>query len=229
MKKFILSLALICPLASRLQGGVVLDTTNPPGMPLTMNSGSVSGSMYVTANSDNNPNDVMAAWNVQLQISAIAGATGTLSFQTPATGTPPAPTNYIFGSDGLGITVANSGSILSANDFFDPAAGLGAAVPSAPGANLLELDFLASSNASGLFGIYADEGIATTQWTDSNFTTQIFSNAPDGTGTVLIGEVMVTPSGVQPVPEPSSLTLLWMGAAVLASWNCWRKRTNNAA
>lgn len=161
-------------------------------------------------------------------ISAIAGATGTLSFQTPASGTPLAPSNYVFGANGLGIVAINSGSTLSANDSFDPAAGLGVAIPSAPGANLLELGFLASSNASGLFGIYADEGVATAQWTDSNFTTQLFSNVPDGTGTVLIGEVLVTAPGVQPVPEPSSLTLLWMGGTVLGSCNCWRKRKNIA-
>ena len=68
------------------------------------------------------------------------------------------------------------------------------------------MDFLASSNASGLFGIYALEGAALTQWTDSNLNTQFFTNVPDGTGMVLIGEVSV-------VPEPSALVLA--GTAML--------------
>ena len=38
--------------------------------------------------------------------------------------------------------------------------------------------------ASGSFGIYAVQGAAFTQWTDSNFTPQFFTNVPDGTDTV---------------------------------------------
>jgi hypothetical protein len=71
---------------------------------------------------------------------------------------------------------------------------------------LLQTDFLASANASGLFGVYAVRGAASTQWTDANFTTQFFTTVPDGTGTVLIGDVLVTPAVA--APEPSSLTLL---------------------
>ncbi len=131
-----------------------------------------------------------------------AGDTGVLTFQDPATGIAANPANYIFANTGLGIVAANSTNVLSANDFFDPAAGPGAAVPGTPAANLLSLDFHASPAASGLFGIYAVEGTALTQWTDSNFTTQFFTNVPNGTGTVRIGDVLI------PVPEPASLWML---------------------
>ena len=120
MKKLILSLACLCLLAGAAPAGVVLSTSNPPGTPLIMNAGSTSGSMLVNVVSDNPPNDVMAAWNVTLAIVPEAGATGTLSFQDPATGTPSPPPNYIFDGNGLGISATNSVSQLSANDFFNP-------------------------------------------------------------------------------------------------------------
>jgi len=90
---------------------------------------------------------------------------------------------------------------LSANDFFI-GQGLGAVVPAA-GAGLLDVDFLASSNASGRFGIYALEGAALTQWTDYNATTQFFTDVPNGTAMDRIGDVVVGAT----VPEPSALVM----------------------
>ena len=176
--------------------------------------------MFITVVSDNAPNDVMSAWNFQLQIAAITG-TGSLTFQDPVTGTPSNPANYVFGSNGLGILATNGGTTLSANDFFNPAAGPGAAVPGTPGANLLQMDFLASPTASALFGIYAVEGAANTQWTDSNATTRFFTNVPDGTDMVEIGEVMVVPNAV---PEPSTFWVFGLGGVAFAGWEWWRKR-----
>jgi hypothetical protein len=147
-----------------------------------------------------------------------AGATGALTFQDPATGTPANPFNYIFGNNGLGIVATNSSNELSANDFFDPTAGPGAAVAGTPAANLLSMDFLASPTASGLFGIYAVEGTALTEWTDSNFDTQFFTNVPNGTGTVHIGDVLI------PVPEPASIFMLLGPLAVALA--CLDRRGN---
>ena len=222
MKKLIPCFAILVLLSGSAQAGVVLSTSNPSGTPLTMSAGSISGTMLVSVASDNPPNDVMAAWNLQLEIVPNSGAAGTVTFQDPATGTPPNPPGYIFGSNGLGIAVTDGGSMLNANDFFDPTIGPGASVPGAPGANLLQLDFLASSNASGSFGIFALEGSANSLWNDSNLNPQFFTDVPDGTGMVQIGAVVI--AQVQSVPEPSSVVLLGLAGTVLAGCGCCRKR-----
>ena len=220
MKKLFLSLVFLSLLAGGARAGVVLGTSNPPGTPLITSAGAVSGPMLVDVVSDNPPNDIMAAWNIKLAIAPEGGASGTLTFHDPGTDNPANPPNYIFGGNGLGIAATNAGSTLSANDFFDPSVGPGVAVRGTPGASLLAMDFLASSNASGLFGVYAVEGAALTQWTDSNSTAQFFTNVPDGTGMVLIGEVLI-PGSV--VPEPSSFVLLALGCTALAGWR-WRRK-----
>jgi hypothetical protein len=201
MKNSFVFFAVLGLLAGGARAGVILDTSNPPGTPLTMSAGATSGLMSVSVLSNNPPNDIMAGWQFDLVIVPNGGATGTLTFQSPATGTPADPPNYIFGSNGLGIVDTNNGTTLTANDLF-AGAGSGATVPGSPGANLLQMDFLASSGASGLFGIYAIEGPGATSWIDSSFNTQFFTNVPNGSSMVLIGDVLVTPpSGSSSVPE----------------------------
>jgi len=228
MKKLVLSVVFLSLLGGAARADLTLNTDYAPGTPLAMSAGTTSGPMLVGVVSDNPPNDIMAAWQFVLAIAPESGASGTLTFQDPATGTPSNPSNYIFGSNGLGISATNFGSNLSANDFFN---GSGAVVPGAPGANLLQMDFRASSNASGVFGIYALQGIpyppgiANTLWTDSNFNTQYFTNVPNATGTVLIGEVSVLSSAVA---EPSTFWVFGLGGAALAGWRWWRQRKEAA-
>jgi hypothetical protein len=226
MKKLLLSVLFLSLLGSAARADLTLNTTNPPGMPLDMSAGTTSGPMLVGVVSDSYPNDIMAAWQFVLTILPESGAGGTLTFQDPGTGmtTPPNPPNYVFGIgiNALGISAnnTNSGSTLSAYDFYT-GPNLGAVVPGTPGANLLQMDFLASSNASGLFGIYAQQGIANTLWADSNFNTQYFTNVPNVTGMVQIGEVDVVSSAV---PEPSTFWMFGLASAALAGWQCWSRR-----
>ncbi len=203
-----------------VRADIALLTSNPPGTPLSMDAGTTSSSMLVSVVSDDPTQDVMSAWFFSLEIVPDVGATGTLMFEEPSSATPANPSNYVFDGNGLGIFASNGGNQLSANDFFDISVGPGASVPGAPGANLLSMNFVASPTAMGLFGIYALRGAADTQWTDGNATTQFFSNVPDGTGLVRIGEVLVIPT----VPEPNTLTLVGLGVGVLAGWRLRRSR-----
>jgi hypothetical protein len=228
MKNHLFVLAVLGLMAGSAQGGVVLSTDHaPPTPPLNMSAGTISGPMLLNVASSDFPNDVMSAWNVQLEIIPIA-ATGTLTFQDPATALPPSPpsphpADYIFGGDGLGIAVTNLGTVLSANDFYDPSFGSGINVPTS-GANLLQMTFLASLDASGLFGIYADRGLAATIWTDaSSNPPQFFTNVPDGSGTVLIGEVQISAP-----PEPSTLGPLTLCGVTLLAWQLRRSRHRSA-
>jgi hypothetical protein len=225
MKNHLFVLAVLGLMAGSAQGGVVLSTDHAsPTPPLNMSAGTISGPMLLNVASSDFPNDVMSAWNVQLEIIPIA-ATGTLTFQDPATALPPPsphPADYIFGGDGLGIAVTNSGTVLSANDFYDTSFGPGVNVPTS-GANLLRMTFLASLDASGLFGIYADQGLAATNWPDASSNTQLFTNVPDGSGTVLIGEVQISA-----VPEPSTLGPLTLCGVTLFAWQLRRSRHRSA-
>lgn len=87
---------------------------------------------------------------------------------------------------------------------------------------MLQMDLLASLNASGFFGIFVLEGSASSLWNDSNLNPQFFTNVPAGTGMVEIGEVPI--AQVQSVPEPSSVVLLGLAGTVLAGCRCCRKR-----
>jgi hypothetical protein len=207
MKRGYFALALFLAVTSVAQGGVILSTSNPPGSPLGMASGSVSGPMEVVVSSPTGA-DIMARWQISLQIIAQPGATGTLTFQDPASGPAPNPPNYIF-TNGFGIAAVNTGSGLMANDSDQSP---GTLVPNAPGANLLQVDFAATGNASGLFGIYADPNNSNWSSPDGSggLTANGFDYPSEARGLRHIGDVLVSV-----VPEPSALSLFCVGLGVL--------------
>ena len=226
MKRCFLALALMCIIAPSAPGGVILSTSNPPGAPLDMAAGSVSAPMDLIAASSTGT-DTMAGWNVSLLIVPQASALGTLTFHDPGTFQNPAnpapnPPDYIFTS-GTGILTTNSGSALMAGDTDQSG---GTLVPLAPGANLLQLDFAATSNASGLFGIFADP--ANSQWTSPDgsggFNSNSFDIPSEVPGLRHIGDVYVVA-----VPEPSALTLLLVGIGILGVSYGWRSLASLAA
>src|SRR5205823_2446238 len=118
----------------------------------------------------------------------------------------------------VGIFATNLGSHLDLANDNDQ--NLGTTLPTSQLFNLLEVNFLASANASGLFGVYAIPGAFTTVWTDGAFTSQDFSNVPQSGGDMRIGEVNVT--AVASVPEPSTLTLLGLGGCFSIGY-FWRR------
>jgi hypothetical protein len=226
MKRVILSFVLLGLLTGGARADIMLSTSNAPGTPLTMTPGATSGPMVVNVSSNGFPNN-MADWQFRLIITPEAGAIGSLTFKDPASGitSPSNPTNYVFGNHGTGIvaTNGNGGLQLDANDFDN---NFGTSVPGSPGANLLQLTFLSSSNASGLFSISAVQGNAFTLWDDgSNLNNpQFFTNVPNGTGSVPIGEVRVQGTATA-APEPSALTLLGFGVVTLiGSRRLWKKQ-----
>jgi hypothetical protein len=227
MRKFVLSFILLGLLAAGARADVFLSSSNPPGMPLGMTAGTTS-SPLLTNVSSNTGTDVMSAWMFVLTIQPEAGATGTLTFANPPVGasSPPNPPNYIFGGDGFGINATNTGGLSLESDDTDVNFPGGATVPLSPSsANLLAIQFLASSDASGLFDIVATLNGSLSLWLDDTGSPRDFANAPDGSDFV-IGVVKVTPQGgggVTPVPEPSTLALLALGGPALAAWR-WRRR-----
>ena len=96
MKTLFVSFAFLGLMASGARAGIVLGTSNPAGMPLITDAGTTSGPMFVNVVSDNPPNDIMSGWNFTLKIVPRAGASGTLTFQDPATGTPPNPLLHLW-------------------------------------------------------------------------------------------------------------------------------------
>lgn len=202
---------------------MTLGSNNPPGSPLVVAPGSTTGSLFVNVTNNvgsDPPADFMTAWQFRLVLIPDAGATGTLSFNAPATGTAPNPPSYVFGSSGSGISVTTTASQLDANDIHT---GGGVQVPASPGANLLSVGFGASGTANGTWGVYAVRGAATTVWTDNAAVpqTRFFDNVPSGSGNVRIADVQV-----QAVPEPTSLMVVAVAAAGLVAGgrSCGRRR-----
>jgi len=214
--KRILSLVLLVGLSisfGRAHASIVLVTDHPIGTPLVMDAGTVSADqMILSINSDSG--DVLLGWQTTLWILPTGGS-GSLGFNSTAE-----PANYVFGArsfynEDLTFPVTNDGMLA-----FDADLSLtGAAVPGPPGLNLNALDFIASADASGLFGVFAVGGVGRSEWTNASLGLEPFDNldpAPDSH--TQIGEIFV--NARNPIPEPSALLVFGVGLITVG----WRLR-----
>jgi hypothetical protein len=203
---------------------LLLGTTSPADAPLLVMPGSVTESVLVTvANNvaiDPSAADRMGGWQLGLAIVAAPGATGSLTFATPSSGTATAPNNYVFQgvtSAGIDVSVNAAQTSLLAFDATFPLAAV--QVPMTP-VHLLELKLQASPAAAGTFLIVATGGPANAHWTGAAPAPAInmeraFANVAFGTA-VSIGAIQVA------VPEASSLSLVAMVATL--AWVCVAQR-----
>ena len=196
MKKLLSVTMLFFLLGTTASADLVLGTSPPT--PLQMNPGSTSSTLLIDVTNTVSP-DLMAGWQVLLQIVPL-GASGNLTFNAGATGTP--DDNYIF--DGLAIVggpdFTNPPGFDSLFYFEAPFPSATVSVPAAPGANLLKTAFDASVDAAGTFGIFAVSGNGNSEWTDETFSIRDYANVPAIGGNVEIGRVTV-------VPEPAGFGL----------------------
>ena len=107
--------------------------------------------------------------------------------------------------------------------------GYAARFPGAPdaedgGANIIEMDFIASADASGMFGVYAAQSVYSL-WTDSGMFDEDnnlvdspmdfpFANIGTGGDAVRIGGFEVRAGEAPLIPEPHSI-LVWCVAGIV--------------
>ncbi len=225
IRKLCLAIVVVC-FASPVRADLItIGTDAPPGIPIVTNAGAISGPMLLNVVNniplDAAP-DLFEGWQASLIIIADAGSTGSVTFNSPTSGTASNPANYVFASTtSFGISANNSGTGLTAFDFEFPT-GPGVQVPLAPGFNLLEMDFLASADALGTFGVYALGGPGQSEWTAADLTARNFFNVPNGIGgMVQIGEILV-------VPEPSGLLFVAIFLSGLALFPARRTRCRDS-
>lgn len=236
MGKWFLSVMVVFLFTANAQAAVQVElrTDQPPGNPLVVNAGQVSGPMVVsvvdTSVPATLPAEFMAGWEIELVIEPLGGF-GTVEFENAVEAT----NNYIFaGIPSLfGVLVTNPSPItmgLSAFDFNFPFNG-GVEVPTDPGANLVDISFRALPGASGLFGVFAVAGEnafalgepTLTEWTDAtplDQQTRAFANVPPNSR-VLIGQVFVEAAVI---PEPASLLVWCTLFSIVLMAQCRRKR-----
>lgn len=204
---------------------VSLETDAPPGSPLNLpaaGSGNVTVQAFNLTGNPSAPDDFMSGWQTTLTIVGDAGSTGHVAINSATQ-----PTPYVFdsvGSFGLSVTISSSVNPNDTVAAFDATFSGGVDVSSG-GDNLLDLGLLASGNASGLFGIFAEQAFLS-EWTDSGNPFQMdhpFVNVGTGSGQVRIGEVFV--EGV--IPEPTSI-LVWSIIGLISGVMILRRRRIDA-
>jgi hypothetical protein len=162
---------------------------------------------------------ILAGWDLKLQIVPQAGATGTLSFNNSNTGIK-YPANNVLADPSPNVARnPSSGSVTQIQ--LDGVDDSGNNVVPASGTNLVALSFN-SAGASGDFTLQAVQNGGSTDWTDSLANGTAYGNAGNG-ATIVLGTIHV-PSAA---PEPASLMLGALSALGVAGYRWRRKQTTS--
>ena len=175
-----------------LAASLNLTTSAPPGDALRVQPQSVSSPLALHVSnsvSTDPPSEFLTGWQLRLTIEPGPGASGSVEFASATL-----PANYVFdGTSSFGLIANVSGDTLTATDFNFPYSG-GVQVPGGAGANLLSVTFSASSDAYGVFGVFAFGGVGNSQWTDALQpvqATRAFANIPTDGSPFQIGALVV--------------------------------------
>lgn len=222
-----------------LQAPIVrADLVNIPLLTGTINMLPNTTSAYQTISvNDLNPGTPvgMTAWSLGFHIVSLGATTGTVTIDTSAiypTSNNIFPSPYPVAGPSIGTNSPTNGDLsVSAFDF----SGAGVTVPGA-GANLVQIKFTASANASGNFGLQLVDGgtYQNSFWNDDapyvdddhpgNYPHNFLVGGSAFTSGVQLGVISLPAA----VPEPSSL-LLTGGIAGAATWRSRRRRRSTVA
>jgi hypothetical protein len=187
---------------------VTMDLVAAPD--LIVAPGAISGPMQLGVEVGGTGSDIITQWSADLFIVGLADSIGTLAFSSVDVPL----TDYIF--DGIAHTSLD----LVATDLehwrieTTPPLG-GAAIDAGEYYALADIEFAASLDASGSFGIFVNGIISS--WTDADPPGEKWDNAPccglTQLATVVVSSTAGGGSG-DPVPEPTAALLFGMGFVV---------------
>jgi hypothetical protein len=184
------------------------------------NPQATSPTLLVRMEDEDIPSATIGAWALQLRITPDAGAIGSVNFDVAST-----PSDYLFSGRPTGQSIVVSPNLLVAMDVdLGELFSLPPVVIPPTGASLLDISFVASSDAHGLFLIEAlplqsiDIG---SYWTASgDFNGQSFANETnDGIvlATLVVGQQTL-------VPEPNTMChWLVMCLSLVVRLHFWRR------
>ena len=233
VRTFVFSILLFAAASvSAHAGGVGLSLT---GTSVNWSSPSAASPTFLVGvlNPSGGEPDPVIGWSLGLAVAGAAGSVGTVQF---ATATQPV-SNYLYSYDSagsVGISTTTTFPASSIGTISDIANDNGIAVPSA-GANLLALTFTATSNAYGVFDVFAVpyDGVSNgSYWTDGNdgntgYPPHDFLNVPSTGGNVLLGTITIPPPTGAATPEPGTIALVGTGMLALAGF-CRLRRQSTA-
>ena len=151
-------------------------------------------------------------WQLALLISPDPSATGSVLFRTASI-----PTDYLFGPLSLGLSPQLVVPTAEIPVIADSSADFPGAIVPAAGANLLDVDFEASQDASGLFNILVQPfktPFDGSGWISGSFSDQSFADLTEFDQPLIVGTIFISSEstlaspGDATVPEPSMLNTI---------------------